>query len=81
MARLQFYTDHLGMFRILNYKPANRQNRKASPHYREIKILDALRMKYLMDFIVAGQSDGSVKANLDLKKAEKFFQKEMSGFA
>lgn len=69
MAHLQFYTNDLEMFRLLNYRPANRQNCEASPHYREIKALDALRIQHLREFVAAGRSDGSISTRLDLEKA------------
>ncbi|MHB1316042.1 MAG: TetR/AcrR family transcriptional regulator [Christensenellales bacterium] len=68
-AYLQFYMDYLGMFRLLNYQPANQKNCEASPHYREIQVLDGIRMKYFMEFVAAGKSDGSINPNLDIKKA------------
>lgn len=69
LAHLSFYKEHLDLFQILNYIPANQQNIQASPHYLEIKQLDAARMNYLASLIAAGVSDGSINPKLDMKKA------------
>lgn len=69
MAYLKFYTDNIGMFRLMNYTPANKQNSEASPHYNEIRILDGIRMKYFLDFMTEGKKDGSINPGLDMKKA------------
>ncbi|NLI92940.1 MAG: TetR/AcrR family transcriptional regulator [Peptococcaceae bacterium] len=66
---LQFYTDNLGMFRLLNYRPANQKNSEASPHYRELVVLDSIRMKYYMELSAECKSDGSINTNLDITKA------------
>jgi AcrR family transcriptional regulator len=68
-AYLKFYKNYIGMFKLMNYSPANRQNSEASPHFSEIQVLDGLRMKYYLDFIVEGKKDGSINPNLDMKKA------------
>jgi AcrR family transcriptional regulator len=68
-AYLQFYLDYLGKFRLLNFKPTNQQNSEASPNYREIAIIDGIRMKHLMELVASGKSDGSINTNLDTKKA------------
>lgn len=69
LAHLSFYKEHPDSFQILNYLPANQQNSEASPHYQEIKQLDAARMRYLGSLIAAGTSDGSINPSLDMKKA------------
>lgn len=69
MAYLQFYEDYLGMFRILNYQPANQQNCAASPHFREIELLNANRMRHFANLMEEGKADGSINPNLDMKKA------------
>ncbi len=66
---LQFFRDHLGMFRLLNYQPANRQNCEASPHFCEMEMLNGVRMRHYMDLVGKGISDGSINANLDMRKA------------
>jgi AcrR family transcriptional regulator len=68
-AYLQFYEDYLGMFRILNYQPANQQNTAASPNFREMEMLNANRMRHYADLVAEGKSDGSINAGLDMKKA------------
>lgn len=68
-AYLQFYINYIGMFRLMNYRPASQQNCEASPHFREIRTLDELRMKYFMDFVATGRSDGSINPNLDIRMA------------
>ncbi len=68
-AYLQFYMNYPGMFRLLNYKPANQKNSDESPHYREMGTLDGIRMKHYGDLVAAGKSDGSINTNLDMKKA------------
>lgn len=69
LAHLSFYREHPDSFQILNYLPANQQNIEASPHYQEIKQLDAARMKSLASLIDAAVSDGSINPSLDIKKA------------
>ena len=69
LAHLAFYREHPDSFHILNYLPANRQNIEASPHYREIRALDAARMRCLASMIADGASDGSINPELDMKKA------------
>lgn len=69
LAHLTFFRDYPDLFRILNYLPANRQNIEASPHYQEIRHLDAARMEYLGSLAIAGASDSSINPNLDMKKA------------
>lgn len=68
-AYLKFYEDNIGMFRLINYTPANRQNSELSPHFKEIMVLDGVRMKYFMDFMIEGKKDGSIRPGLDMKKA------------
>lgn len=72
LAHLNFYKEHFDSFKILNYTPANRENSKASPHYQEIRMLDAARMKYIGSLMAAGKSDGSINSMLDMKKAVLF---------
>lgn len=69
LAHLSFYREYPDSFLILNYLPANQQNIEASPHYQEIKRLDAARMESLGSLIAAAASDGSINPDLDLKKA------------
>lgn len=66
---LQFYMDHKGMFRLLNYMPANRKSSESSPHYRELKVLDEIRMKHYMKLVDKARADGSINSGLDTKKA------------
>ena len=68
-AYLQFYTDYLGLFRILNYQPANQENCAASPNYRELEMISGIRMKHFMDLMGRAKADGSINPNLDKKKA------------
>lgn len=69
LAYLQFYKDYIGMFRLLNYQPANLQNCEASPHYREIGLLNANRMRHYANLVEEGRTDGSINPSLDTKKA------------
>jgi AcrR family transcriptional regulator len=69
LVHLSFYKEHPDLFQILNYLPANRQNIEASPHYQEIKLIDAAQMKALGSLAAAAASDGSINPNLDMKKA------------
>lgn len=68
-AYLRFYTENTGMFRLMNYAPANLQSSTASPHYQEIRKLDDKRMKYFMQLVAKGKSDGSINPKLDTTKA------------
>jgi AcrR family transcriptional regulator len=69
LAHMNFYREHLNLFQMLNYTPANRENSEASLHYQEIKVLDAGRMGYIVSLMAAGVSDGSINARLDMKMA------------
>ncbi len=69
LAHLRFYLDDIGMFKILNYKPANRQNCDASPHFQQITEYDGRRMVLLMNLIGLGITDRSIKPEADMKKA------------
>ncbi len=72
LAHLNFYKEHHDSFQILNYSPANRENSEASPHYQEIRVLDAERMMHIASLMAAGASDGSINPQLDMKKAVLF---------
>lgn len=72
LAHLEFYKQHLDLFQILNYTPANRNNNEASPHFQEIRRLDAERMMLLVQLISTGASDGSINPDLEMKKAVVF---------
>ncbi len=69
LAHLSFYKEHPGLFQILNYLPANQQNIETSPHYQEMKQINAARMESLGPLMAAAASDGSINPNLDIKKA------------
>jgi AcrR family transcriptional regulator len=69
LAYLQFYRDYLGMFRLLNYQPANQQNCRESPNFREIGMLNVKRLRYYGELVEEGISDGSINPMLDTKKA------------
>jgi len=69
LAHLNFYKENPSLFRILNYTPANRENSEASPHFQQIKMIDAQRMMYLASLMDAGPSDDSINPRLDMKKA------------
>jgi AcrR family transcriptional regulator len=68
-AYLQFYQDYLGMFRILNYQPANQKNCAASPNFLEMGMLNANRMRHYANLVDEGRSDGSINPGLDTRKA------------
>ncbi len=68
-AYLQFYLEDLKMFRLLNYRPANRNNCESSPHFKELEVLDSIRMKYYVELVAEGKADGSINPNLDITKA------------
>jgi AcrR family transcriptional regulator len=78
-AYLHFYKEYLGMFRLLNYQPANMQNSMASPHFRELGMLNGIRMQHLADIVALGRTDGSINPDLDMKKA--VFFAFFSGFS
>lgn len=65
----EFYIEHPDMFRLLNYKPDNKQNCKASPNCREIEELKALQFNRYKNIIETGKSDGSISTNLDTRMA------------
>jgi AcrR family transcriptional regulator len=71
-AYYQFYIDNPGMFRIMNYQPDNRLNCEASPNYCKLGIFKDKSIKYYMDIVDEGKSDGSINTNLDTKKAAYF---------
>lgn len=66
---LQFYRDYFGLFRILNYQPSNQANNLASPHFREMMTIDAIRMRHYAELVDEGGEDGSINPNLDTRKA------------
>jgi AcrR family transcriptional regulator len=68
-AYLKFYTENPDLFRLLNYRPANQKNADASPHFNEIALLDALRMRHFIGLIDQARADGSINPELDMKKA------------
>lgn len=68
-AHLQYYMDDLQMFRLLNYRPANRKNCESSPHYKELEVLDSIRLKYYMELVEESKADCSINQNLDITKA------------
>jgi AcrR family transcriptional regulator len=68
-AYLQFFQNDLGMFRILNYQPANQQNCAASPNFHEIELLNANRLRLYAQLVEEGSADGSINPELDARKA------------
>ena len=66
---LQFYRENIGLFRILNYKPSNRENSAASPSFRELATLDGVRMQSYMRLVEEGRADGSINPGIDTRKA------------
>jgi AcrR family transcriptional regulator len=66
---LQFYREHPDLFRILNYKPADSQGTEASPNAAELAMLDARRMMHFASLVEQGRADGSINADLDMRKA------------
>ena len=68
-AYLQFYFDNLKMFRLLNYRPANRNNSESSLYFKELEVMDSIRMKYYVELVAEGKADGSINPNLDTTKA------------
>lgn len=68
-AYFEFYKEYEGMFRLLNYQPANQQNCADSPHYRELQVISGIRMKCLRELVEEGRADGSINAGLDTKQA------------
>lgn len=69
MAYLQFYKDYPGLFRILNYQPANQQNNAASTNFQELEMLNANRMRHFASLVAEGKADGSINPGLDTTKA------------
>lgn len=68
-AYYQFYKDHSDIFRLIYYKPSNRQNREESLHYQEIMRIQSLSFQNYADLIEEGKVDGSIRNDLDAKKA------------
>lgn len=68
-AFLQFYLDHQGLFKLLNYQPSNLENSEASKNYHELQILDGVRMRHFATLVSMAQADGSINPALDAKKA------------
>ena len=71
LAHLNFYQAHQNLFRILNYTPPSKETSEASPHYKQVQMLDAQRMMVLGS-LIADASDGSINPELDRKKAVLF---------
>lgn len=72
LAHLEFYKQHFDAFQILNYIPANKNNNEASPHFQEMRRLDAERMMMLAQLVTSGAADGSINPNLEMQKAVLF---------
>lgn len=72
LAHLRFYQEHLSAFQILNYIPADRQSVEQSPHFHQIRELDAKRMMYFAQLTQTGAADGSINPKLDMKMAVMF---------
>lgn len=68
-AFLRYYREHGGLYKLLNYQPSNRENSEASPHFRELQLLDGVRMRHFAAIVNLARTDGSIKAGLDAKKA------------
>lgn len=60
------------MFRIMNYQPDNTLNCEASQNFHELGALKDEAIKYYMDIVNDGKSDGSINKNLDTKNAVYF---------
>ena len=60
------------MFRLLNYRPANRNNSESSLYFKELEVMDSIRMKYYVELVAEGKADGSINPNLDTTKAVYF---------
>ncbi len=69
MAYLEFYNSYPGMFRLMNYSPANRFNVEQSPHYLDLEVMDGIRMQYFMRLVEESQLDKSINPSLDAGKA------------
>ena len=68
----QFYKDHPDTFRMIYYKPSNNSNRNASPHYQEIMRMQNLTFQNYAAVMEGGKKNGSVRNDLDAKKAAHF---------
>ncbi len=71
-AYLRFYQQNTGMFKLLNYQPANQQNSLASPHYVEMGRVIGTRMGHFAGLVDLARADGSIDPRLDLKQAVYF---------
>lgn len=69
LAYLQFYKDYPGMFSLMNYSPANRKNVEESPHYKELEVMDGIRMEYFIKLVEEAKEDGSIYPGIDTGKA------------
>jgi TetR/AcrR family transcriptional regulator len=69
LAYLQFYNDNPGLFRIMNYSPANRENTEESPNYRELEVMDGVRLEYFLKLVGEAKADGSIDPGIDTGKA------------
>lgn len=72
LAHLEFYKHNFDAFRILNYTPANKSNDETSPHFQEIRRMDAERMMILEQIVTGGVADGSINPNFEMRKAVLF---------
>lgn len=71
-AYCQYYIDNPQMFRIINYQPDNRLNCEASPNYHALGAFKNEIVRFYMDIIAEGKSDGSINTKLDTKNAVYF---------
>lgn len=68
-AYLKFYRDDLPMFRLMNYRPANRQNTEASPYYQELMEMGQGRLSYFIELVNEAKADGSINPQMDMQMA------------
>lgn len=71
-AYCQYYINNPQMFRIINYQPDNRLNCEASPNYHALGAFKNEIVRFYMDIIAEGKSDGSINTKLDTKNAVYF---------
>jgi TetR/AcrR family transcriptional regulator len=70
-----FYTYFLqqtGLYPLMSFKPSDRPNKEKSPHFKELCALKAALTKKYEEILAAGQKDGSIAPDLDVKMATNF---------
>lgn len=71
-AYYRFYKEHPGIFGLINFRPSNKLYRKESPNYVQLLKLQSASFEKYTGIIEQGKLDGSIRPDIDPKKAAHF---------